>query len=88
MQKIGRPEPTIVAEHTNAAGITEQIMQGEDVWIVTYRNKPIGIKAIGSEYAPRYKKTMFTRKAPAANLATRLNTLYKTQDFSVRNLAI
>lgn len=84
---MSRPKPTVLIEHTDRKnGKCEQIIEGSSLFIVVYKNKPINIKSFNKlqDKCPSYKKTAFTSEAHAKNLAERLNKLFNTIDFTVK----
>lgn len=84
---MSRPKPTVLLEHVNPKdGKCEQIIEGAELYAVVYRGKPINIKSFNKlqDKCPAYKKTAFTSKAHAENLATRLNNLFNTDEFTVK----
>lgn len=84
---MARPKPKVLLEFTNKTNYkSEQILASDGTWAVFYQNKPINLKSFNSLVGypgPKYKKTAFSNKGYAINLAKRLNKLFKTTDFSV-----
>lgn len=82
-----RPKPTIVIEHVNKTNYkSEQILSSEGIWAVFYDSKPINFKThniLVSYPGPKYKKVSFSNPGHAINLAKKLNTLFKTNKFTV-----
>jgi len=67
----------------------EQILEAEAIWAVFYKEKPFNLKSssVVSNYpGPKYKKTAFSNPGHAHNLAKKLNTMFKTEDFQVVKL--
>lgn len=87
---MSRPKPTIILEYVNKKNFkSEQILDAEAIWAVFYKNKPFNLKSssLVSNYpGPKYKKTAFSNPGHAINLAKKLNTMFKTQDFQVVKL--
>jgi hypothetical protein len=84
---MSRPKPKILIEFPDKQTYkTEQVLSAEGVWAVFYCNKPINLKTVHmlSQYpGPKYKKVSFSNPGHAINLAKKLNTQFKTADFSV-----
>ena len=84
---MSRPKPTIVLENVNKTTyISEQVLGSEGIWAVYYESKPINLKThniLVSYPGPKYKKVSFSNSGHAINLAKKLNTMFKTDKFSV-----
>ena len=84
---MSRKKPLVLLENIdNNSGNATQILHSETLYVVLYRNKPFNLKLVNKMFdypGPKYKKTSFTNYAHARNLANRLNTQFKTEDFSV-----
>jgi len=87
---MSRPKPTILLEHIEKSTYkTEQVLVSEGVWAVFFDGKAINLKSFNSltNYpGPKYKKVSFSNPGHAFNLATKLNTLFKTDKFQVYKL--
>ena len=87
---MSRPKPTILLEYINKSTYkTEQVLVSEGVWAVFFDGKAINLKSFNSltNYpGPKYKKVSFSNPGHAFNLATKLNTLFKTDKFQVYKL--
>jgi hypothetical protein len=87
---MSRPKPKVILEHTYKESYKiEQILDSEAIWAVFYQGKPFNLKSgslLASYPGPKYKKVSFSNPGHARNLAKKLNTLYKTTDFSVYKL--
>lgn len=87
---MSRPKPTVILEYTNKKNYkVEQILEAEAIWAVFYKGKPFNLKSssLVSNYpGPKYKKTAFSNPGHAHNLAKKLNTMFKTEDFQVVKL--
>lgn len=87
---MSRPKPEIITEYTNKKTYkSEQILNAEAIWAVFYKSKPFNLKSLNSftNYpGPKYKKTSFSNPGHAINLAKKLNTLFKSNDFEVYKL--
>ena len=84
---MSRPKPTVILEHANKKNYkVEQILDAEAIWAVFYQSKPFNLKTsslISNYPGPKYKKVSFSNPGHAINLAKKLNTLFKSDKFSV-----
>lgn len=84
---MSRPKPVILKEFTDKNTYrTEQVLEADAIWAVFYQGKPFNLKSFNSltNYpGPKYKKTSFSNPGHARNLAQRLNTVWKTDEFKV-----
>ena len=84
---MSRPKPQVILEFTNKNTYkSEQVLASEGIWAVYHNNKPINLKSFNSLVGypgPKYKKVSFSNPGHAINLAKKLNTLFKTDEFSV-----
>lgn len=84
---MSRPKPNILIEHINKTNYkSDQILSSEGIWAVFYQGQPINLKSSNSLVSypgPKYKKTSFSNPGHAINLCKKLNTLFKTDAFSV-----
>ena len=87
---MSRPKPNILLEYTNSSTYKcEQILDADAIWAVFYKDKPFNLKssnALTNYPGPKYKKTSFSNPGHALNLAKKLNTMFKTEDFTVVKL--
>jgi hypothetical protein len=87
---VSRPKPNVVLEYTNRKTYkSEQILDAEAIWAVFYKGKPFNLKsfnALTNYPGPKYKKTSFSNPGHALNLAKKLNTMFKCEDFEVYRL--
>jgi hypothetical protein len=87
---MSRPKPTVILEQANRETYkVEQILESEAIWAVFYKGKPFNLKSgslLASYPGPKYKKVSFSNPGHARNLAKKLNTMFKTEDFSVYKL--
>lgn len=88
---MSRPKPTVILEHTdNKTYKSEQILEAEAIWAVFYKGKPFNLKsanALTNYPGPKYKKVSFSNPGHAHNLAKKLNTMFKTDQFKVYKLS-
>ena len=84
---MSRPKPNILLEQADKTTYkSEQVLASEGIWAVYYDAKPINLKTqhLLAQYpGPKYKKTSFSNPGHAINLAKKLNTLFKTDLFTV-----
>jgi hypothetical protein len=84
---MSRPKPTVLLEHVNKTNYkSDQILNSEGIWAVFYDGQPINLKTQNMLVAypgPKYKKVSFSNPGHAINLAKKLNTLFKTDKFTV-----
>ena len=85
---MARPKAEVLFEHTQ--GLTDwQIMRAQAVWVVEYQDKPISIAKTtwGSRGANiKYTRTNFSNPAHAYRLAEKLNKMFDTEEFTVREI--
>ena len=84
---MSRPKPTVLLDHVNKTTYkSEQVLASEGIWAVYYDNQPINLKTSNSLVSypgPKYKKVSFSNSGHAINLCKKLNTLFKSDKFSV-----
>ena len=84
---MSRPKPQVILDQTNKVTYkTDQVLASEGIWAVYYDSKPINLKTqpLLTQYpGPKYKKVSFSNKGHAINLCKKLNTLFKTDKFTV-----
>ena len=84
---MSRPKPQVLVEHTNKQTYqTEQVLSAEGVWAVFYQGQPINLKTHNMlvQYpGPKYKKVSFSNPGHAINLARKLNSQFRTDQFTV-----
>ena len=84
---MSRPKPSVLIEHTHKQTYkTEQVLASEGVWAVFYDAKPINLKTSNmlTQYpGPKYKKVSFSNPGHAINLARKLNSQFRTDQFTV-----
>ena len=85
-----RPKPNVLLEHVNKKSYkSEQVLEAEAIWAVFYKDKPFNLKSsnVLTNYpGPKYKKVSFSNPGHAHNLASKLNELFTTEDFTVVKL--
>ena len=84
---MSRHKPTVLVEYVNKTTYkSDQILSSEGIWAVFYEGLPINLKThniLVSYPGPKYKKVSFSNPGHAINLAKKLNTLFKTDKFTV-----
>jgi hypothetical protein len=84
---MSRPKPVVLLEPVNKTSYkSEQVLNSEGIWAVFYDNKPINLKSqniLVNYPGPKYKKVSFSNPGHAINLAKKLNSLFKTDKFTV-----
>lgn len=84
---MSRPKPNVLLEHVNKSNYkSDQILSSEGIWAVFYDDQPINLKTQNILVAypgPKYKKVSFSNPGHAINLAKKLNSLFKSDKFSV-----
>ena len=84
---MSRPKPTVLLENINKTTYKcDQVLTSEGIWAVFYDSHPINLKthnALISYPGPKYRKVSFSNPGHAINLAKKLNTMYKTDKFTV-----
>ena len=87
---MSRPKPTVLLEHIDKKTYrAEQVLDAEAIWAVFYNGKPFNLKSLNSitNYpGPKYKKVSFSNPGHAHNLASKLNDMFNTDEFSVYKL--
>jgi hypothetical protein len=84
---MSRPKPTVLLDHVNKATYkSQQILASEGIWAVFYDKQPINMKTFNvlvNYPGPKYAKISFSNPGHAINLCKKLNTLFKTDKFTV-----
>ena len=87
---MSRPKPKVILENINTKTYkSEQVLEAEAIWAVFYQGAPFNLKssnALTNYPGPKYKKTSFSNPGHAFNLAKKLNTLFKCNEFEVYKL--
>lgn len=87
---MSRTQPKVILEHVDKDTYKcDQIVEASGIWAVFYDNQPINLKSqhyLANEAAPKYKKTSFSNPGHARNLCRKLNSLFKTDKFTVHFL--
>ena len=84
---MSRPKPTVLLDYVNKTNYkSDQVLNSEGIWAVFYDKSPINLKTSNVLIAypgPKYKKVSFSNPGHAINLAKKLNTLFKSDKFTV-----
>jgi hypothetical protein len=84
---MSRPKPQVILDHVNKTTYkSEQVLDADGIYAVFHDSKPINLKTSNILVAypgPKYKKVSFSNKGHAINLCKKLNTLFKTDKFTV-----
>lgn len=87
---MSRPKPVVITEYVNKKTLkSDQILEADAIWAVFYQDKPFNLKStnhLGAYQGSKYKKVSFSNPGHAHNLAKKLNSMFKTQDFKVFKL--
>jgi len=87
---MSRPKPNVILENISKKTFkVEQVLEAEAIWAVFYKDKPINLKTssiVAQHIGPKYKKVSFSNAGHAHNLASKMNKLFNTEDFSVYKL--
>ena len=86
---MSRPRPTVLASAVDAEQHTDQVLEVAGLWAVFYDGAAFNLKSTSHQhFAPqhKYKPTVFTNRAPADNLARKLNTTFACQLFTVEQI--
>ena len=89
---MSRPKPKIILENINKKTYhSDQILEAEAIWAVFYKGKPFNLKSqnsLSGYSGSKYKKVSFSNPGHAHNLAKKLNSLFRTEDFAVYKLTV
>ncbi len=89
---MSRPKPNVLLEHIDKVSYkVDQILEADEfaIWAVFYKNVAFNLKSFNSltsHPGPKYKKTCFSNKGHAFNLARKLNAEFNCDDFKVVKL--
>ena len=87
---MSRTQPKVLLELVDKVTYKcDQIVEASGIWAVFYDGQPINLKSqhyLANEAAPKYKKTSFSNPGHARNLCRKLNSLFKTDKFTVHFL--
>jgi hypothetical protein len=84
---MSRPKPTILLSYTDPVTYrSEEVLEASGIYAVFLDGKPINLRTLNSLVSypgPKYRKVSFSNPGHAFNLCTKLNTMFKTDKFSV-----
>jgi len=84
---MSRPKPTVLLDHVNKTNYkSEQVLAADGIYAVFYDNQPVNLKSANQLIAypgPKYKKVSFSNPGHAINLCKKLNSLFKSDKFTV-----
>ena len=84
---MSRPKPTILLSYTDPVTYrAEEVLEASGIYAVFLDGKPINLRTLNSLVSypgPKYRKVSFSNPGHAFNLCTKLNTMFKTDKFSV-----
>lgn len=84
---MSRPKPTVLIEHVNKTTYkADQVLASDGIWAIHYDGGPINLKTYSiliSYPGPKYRKVSFSNSGHAINLCKKLNSLFKTDKFTV-----
>lgn len=85
-----RPKAPVLLQQT-AGDADVEVMLAYAVWIVVYQNAAISVTRrtwAGKGQVIKYLRTNFSNRAHAYRLAAKLNQMFDTEGFSVREVNI
>jgi len=83
---MSRPKPKILLSHVDQKSYkAEQVLEADGIYAVFYQGKPINVRSLNSliNSPIKYKKSSFSNAGHSFNLCEKLNTLFKTDQFTV-----
>lgn len=84
---MSRPKPKVLLDHVNKTNYkSEQVLAADGIYAVFYENQPVNLKSANQLIAypgPKYKKVSFSNPGHAINLCKKLNSLFKSDKFTV-----
>ena len=84
---MSRPKPTILLSYVDKVTYrAEEVLSADAIYAVFYQGEPINLRSLNSLVSypgPKYKKVSFSNPGHAINLAKKLNSLFKTDQFTV-----
>ena len=86
---MSRPQPVILTAAVDAQQHVEQVLEVAGLWAVLYDSAPFSLKSTSNaQFAAqhKYKPTVFVNRAPAENLARKLNATFACTLFTVEQI--
>lgn len=83
----GRPSAAVVRSKYDLLNKVEvEILEAAQLWVVVYKEEYFNLRHSSKANTYKYIKTSFANPAFAYRLAKKLNTFFKSTDFTVRVL--
>jgi hypothetical protein len=82
---MSRPEPKVIFEHELADDITWQVLDTEEIYVITYKGKPVNIRVVHHGLGAstfKYKRTSYTELGTVLAQVRRYNKNFNTTDFN------
>jgi hypothetical protein len=87
---MSRPRPKILLDSTDSKTFkSEQVLEADGIYAVFMDGRPINLRSLNKlvDYpGPKYRKVSFSNPGHAFNLRDKLNSMFKTNQFSVVRL--
>ncbi len=84
---MSRPKPNVLLSYTDTKTYkAEEVLEATGIYAVFYEDKPINLRTLNSLVSypgPKYRKVSFSNPGHAFNLCTKLNTMFKSNKFTV-----
>ncbi len=84
---MSRPKPNVLLSYTDPKTYkAEEVLEATGIYAVFYEDKPINLRTLNSLISypgPKYRKVSFSNPGHAFNLCTKLNSMFKTDKFTV-----
>jgi len=80
----GRPGPKVILEQEQDNGQIWQILEGEQMYVILYKNKPVSIKVQRPSLNidnKSYKRMSYTEEGTAIAQCRRYNKMFNCTDF-------
>ena len=81
----GRPGPTVILEQEQLDGQVWQILKGDEMYVILYKNKPVSIKVVRPSLSlenKSYKRMSYTELGTAIAQCKRYNEKFNCNDFN------
>lgn len=86
---MSRPAgPRLLSKQLEDGVHTLEIIGTEKQWALTYQGQLCGVIKLHMVSTPKYPRTIFQTRAPAENLAKKLNKIFDTTLFGVAELGV
>lgn len=80
----GRPGPQVILEQEQDNGQIWQILEGEQMYVILYKGKPVSIKVVRPSLSldnKSYKRMSYTEEGTARAQCRRYNAKFNCNDF-------